>query len=369
MGRDGELAQLRQAFERARRERRAHLVTVFGEAGIGKTRLVQELAASVDGEAAVLTGRCLSYGEGITYWPLREIVGQATGAAGVRALLEGSPDADVVAERLESAIGVGTGGAVREEVFWAVRKLVEALARETPLLLVFEDIHWGEPTLLDLVEHLADWVRDVPVLLLCLARPELLDGRPAWGGGKLNATSILLEPLSRDESSELIGVLPGGAALAGEAQARIADAAEGNPLFLEQMLAMLAEDDDSERQDLRPTCDSGAACRPARPARARRARRARARLRRGGVVPRRRSGRPLAATDAGVGGDPPWWPRSQGADPGRARDAAGRGGVPLSSCADPRRRLRGPREGGEVRAPRSPRRLARAGPRRPCRRS
>ena len=125
-----------------------------------------------------------------------------------------------------------------------MRKLVEALARETPLLLVFEDIHWGEPTLLDLVEHLADWVRDVPVLLVCLARPELLDGRPAWGGGKLNATSILLEPLSREESSQLIGVLPGGRRARAEAQARIADAAEGNPLFLEQMLAMLAEDDE-----------------------------------------------------------------------------------------------------------------------------
>ncbi len=145
----------------------------------------------------------------------------------MRELLEGSPDADVVADRLESAIGVGTGGAVEEEVFWAVRKLSEALAREPPLVLVFEDIHWGEPTLLDLVEHLADWVRDVPVLLVCLARPELLDGRPGWGGGKLNATSILLEPLSREESSRLIGVLPAGAELAAEAQARIAEAARG----------------------------------------------------------------------------------------------------------------------------------------------
>ena len=94
----------------------------------------------------------------------------------------------MVAERLESAIGSGTGGAVKEEIFWAVRKLAEALARESPLVLVFEDVHWAEPTLLDLIEYLADWVREAPVLIVCLARPELLDGRPAWGGGKLNAT-------------------------------------------------------------------------------------------------------------------------------------------------------------------------------------
>ena len=180
IGRDAELLLLRKAFERSVRERRCHLVTVFGLAGIGKTRLSQELARSVESEASVLTGRCLSYGEGITYWPVREIVAQAAGDRNVRALVEGTPDADAVAERIESAIGTGTGGAVREEIFWAVRKLVETLARERPVLLVFEDIHWGEPTLLDLIEHLTDWVRDVPVLVVCLARPELLDERPTW---------------------------------------------------------------------------------------------------------------------------------------------------------------------------------------------
>jgi len=244
VGRELELAQLRQAYQRAVRERRCHLVTVFGLAGIGKTRLSQELAGSVESEASVLTGRCLSYGEGITYWPVREIVGQAAGDRSVRELLEGTADADAVAERIESAIGIGTGGAVKEEIFWAVRRLVEALARETPLLLVFEDIHWAEPTLLDLIEHLADWVRDVPVLVVCLARPELLDERAVWAGGKLNATSVLLQPLSREESSLLIGALPAAVELAPEARARITEAAEGNPLFLEQMLAMLSQGDD-----------------------------------------------------------------------------------------------------------------------------
>jgi class 3 adenylate cyclase/tetratricopeptide (TPR) repeat protein len=244
VGRELELAQLRQACERAVRERRCHLVTVFGHAGIGKTRLSQELARSVKGEASVLTGRCLSYGKGITYWPIREIVAQAAGSRSVRALLEDSPDADVVAERLETAIGVGTSGAVKEEIFWALRKLVEAVGRERPLLLVFEDIHWAEPTLLDLIEYLADWVRDVPVLIVCLARPELLDERPTWGGGKLNAASVLLDPLSAEESSLLIAALPAAAPLEPEARARITTAAEGNPLFLEQMLAMLAQRED-----------------------------------------------------------------------------------------------------------------------------
>ena len=158
------------------RERRAQLFTVFGEAGIGKTSLAAELADAVAAEAQVLTGRCLSYGEGITYWPVREIVAQATGGRNVRELLGDDPDTDAIAERLDSAVGTGTSGAVGEEVFWAVRKLTEALAQDRPLVLVFEDVHWGEPTLLDLIEHLADWVRSAPVLIVCLARPSCSTG-------------------------------------------------------------------------------------------------------------------------------------------------------------------------------------------------
>jgi class 3 adenylate cyclase len=240
VGREDELFLLRRTFARAARERRCHLVTVFGPAGIGKTRLAQELCGSLEPEATVLTGRCLSYGEGITYWPLRELVAQAAAGRDIRELLEGSPDAEAIAERIEAAIGTGTRGAVKEETFWAVRRLTEALARKGALVLVFEDIHWGEPTFLDLIEHLADWVRDVAVLLVCLARPELLDERPGWAGGKLNATSVLLEGLSPAESSQLIDALA-AAELESEARARIADAAEGNPLFVEQMLAMLAQ--------------------------------------------------------------------------------------------------------------------------------
>jgi DNA-binding SARP family transcriptional activator/class 3 adenylate cyclase len=241
VGREAELTQLRQALGRATRERRAHLATVFGDAGIGKTRLAQELGRALDGHATLLTGRCLSYGEGITYWPVREIVIQAVGERDVRVLLDGNPDADIVAARLEGAIGAGTAGAVNEEVFWAMRRFVESLARELPLVLAFEDVHWAEPTLLDLIEHLADWVRDAPVLIVCLARPELLDGRPAWAGGKLNTTSILLEPLTEDESAELMEDLAAEGTLAPVDRARITSAAAGNPLYLEQMLAMLAD--------------------------------------------------------------------------------------------------------------------------------
>jgi DNA-binding SARP family transcriptional activator len=241
VGRAAELAQLRQVLERATRERRAHLVTVFGEAGIGKTRLVQELSRSAGDEARVLTGRCLSYGEGITYWPVREILTQACGGRGLRELLGDDPDREAIAERLDSAVGTGTAGAVGEEVFWAFRRLVESQAHDLPVVLVFEDIHWGEPTLLDLIEHLADWVRDAPLLIVCLARPELLDERPGWGGGKLNATSLLLEPLSEEESSLLVAALAAGTELGPEASRRITRTSEGNPLFLEQMLAMVSE--------------------------------------------------------------------------------------------------------------------------------
>ena len=309
----------------------------------------------------MLIGRCLSYGEGITYWPVREIVGQAAGDRSVRELLDGSPDADVVAARLESAIGSGTAGAVSEEVFWAVRKLVEALARELPLVLAFEDVHWAEPTLLDLIEHLADWVRDAPVLIVCLARPELLDGRPGWAGGKLNATSILLEPLTEEESAELMADISTGAELAPEARARIAAAAAGNPLFLEQMLAMLADSENVEPEiAVPPAIQALLAARLDRLEPDERQVLACASIEGeifhvGGVAelaaPETRETVALAAHE----------PRAQGADPPRAAGPDRRRGVPLPPRPHPRRRLRGAVEGDAVRAPRSLRRLARAG--------
>jgi class 3 adenylate cyclase/tetratricopeptide (TPR) repeat protein len=214
VGRRDELTFLRRALETAISERRCRLVTVLGPPGIGKSRLAREVTANFADDAIVLAGRCLPYGEGITYWPLREIFAAA----------------DAEAE-LESALGADGV----EEIFWAVRKAVERRARERPLVLVVEDIHWAEPTLLDLLEHLVDWSRDAPLLLLCLARPELRDERPGWGG-----ELVTLEPLSEAHSDELIEELVGESSLDVDARTRIRTVAEGNPLFVEQLLATVA---------------------------------------------------------------------------------------------------------------------------------
>ncbi len=239
VGRAAELDALRGAYDRSVRERRCVLVTVSGQAGIGKTRLCQELGRAIADDATVLTGRCLSYGEGITYWPVREMISQATGDGGVRALLGAASDADSVASVIESAVGIASGAAMEEEILWAARRLVESLASQRPLVLVFEDIHWAETTLLELVEHLAGALHDVPVLLVCVTRPELLDGRPGWGG-TTDAVAVVLEPLSSGDASLLVDAVPAAVGLDAEARQRITRAAGGNPLFLEQMLAMVA---------------------------------------------------------------------------------------------------------------------------------
>jgi AAA ATPase-like protein len=251
VGRQTELAQLRQAFDAAVRDASSFLFTVLGPAGIGKSRLARELRSSLEDEAIVVTGRCLPYGKGITFWPLAEVVGQLAGGdtkAGIADLLGDEPDAGRVADRIAGALGTADPAVGTEETFWAVRKLLENLAQRRPVVVVFDDIHWAEPTFLDLVEHVADLSRSSPILLLCLARPELLEERPAWGGGKLNASSILLGPLSERESADLLEQLRGRAPVDERLRAQLFEAAEGNPLFIEQMLAMLAEDDRSADQ-------------------------------------------------------------------------------------------------------------------------
>jgi DNA-binding SARP family transcriptional activator len=251
VGRQIELAQLRQAFDSAVRDQTAYLFTVLGPAGIGKSRLAQELRSSLKEEATVVTGRCLPYGKGITFLPLAEVIAQVVGddaRAAIAELLGGDQEAVRVADRVAGALGVADPAVGTEETFWAVRKLLEGLAQRRPVVVVFDDIQWAEPTFLDLVEHVADLSRSSPILLLCLARPELLEERPAWGGGKLNASSILLGPLSERESADLLEQLRGPSPVDESVRARLFGAAEGNPLFIEQMLAMLAEQDQSAAQ-------------------------------------------------------------------------------------------------------------------------
>ena len=235
VGRIHERRLLDDAFGNALRHRGCALFTLLGTAGVGKSRLTREFLAGVD--ARVVEGRCLSYGEGITYWPVIEIVKQLGGTAAA------PPEA---ADTIAALLGETEAPTTAEEIAWAVRKLLEQAAAERPLVVLLDDLHWGEPTFFDLVEHVADLSRAAPILLLCLARPELLERRPGWGGGKLNATTTLLEPLDALETDELIERLLGDEELDSELEQRIRTASEGNPLFVEEMVAMVHESGDRD---------------------------------------------------------------------------------------------------------------------------
>ncbi|HET7354328.1 MAG TPA: adenylate/guanylate cyclase domain-containing protein, partial [Gaiellaceae bacterium] len=200
VGRERERRALDDAWERVRSERACHLFTILGSAGVGKSRLTAEFVGAL-ADVPILRGRCLSYGEGITYWPLVEAVLQ----------LGRRPSDSRAAAAIASLLGETDEPASADEIAWAFRKLLEESA---PVVCVFDDLHWAEPTFLDLIDHVADWSRDAPILLICIARPELLDRRPTWAGGKLNATTVLLEPLTADETDELIERLLGDSALA-----------------------------------------------------------------------------------------------------------------------------------------------------------
>jgi tetratricopeptide (TPR) repeat protein len=258
VGRDRELKLLHDAFDGTARERRCRLATLLGAAGVGKSRLTEEFVAERTGDALVARGQCLSYGDGITYWPIVEMLTSVADIAEdddpeqvrakLRTLVGSSSESSIVTERLAQFLGVTDAAAAPEETHWAVRKLFEVLAERRPLVAVFEDIHWGEPALLDLIEHVTERSTGAPILLLCTARPEFLDERAAWGGGRPDTTSILLEPLSGDECGEMIANLLGGSERPAAAARRIVETAEGNPLFVEQTVAMLI-DDGSLRRD------------------------------------------------------------------------------------------------------------------------
>jgi class 3 adenylate cyclase/tetratricopeptide (TPR) repeat protein len=258
LGRDAELAAVVDAFGRAERGPGCELVTVVGVAGVGKSRLIREVSSRLAGRARILEGRCLPYGEGITFWPLGEIVKQAAGiddtdppdeaVAKIDAMLaeREAEEVPLIAERVGAAIGLGQTQGVIQETFWAFRRLLETLAAERPLVALIDDIHWAEPTLLDLIEYVAGFTRGHPLLLLCTARPELREDHPAWGRA---GTVVALQPLRSAESEELIQNLLGHARLPAEVQARVVEAAEGNPLFVEEMLRMLIDDGLLRRDD------------------------------------------------------------------------------------------------------------------------
>jgi class 3 adenylate cyclase/tetratricopeptide (TPR) repeat protein len=264
VGREREVAILSDAFERARQERVPQLVTLVGVPGIGKSRLVYELSRIADAAPDLITwrqGRCLAYGDGVAFWAFAEMVKAQAGIderdgeddaitklrAAIEAAIPEEGDAHWVESHLRPLIGVetetesGLGGDRRGEAFAAWRRFLEALAEQRTLVLVFEDLHWADDGLLDFVDELVDWLRDVPLLVVASARPELLERRPGWGGGKLNASTIGLAPLSSEQTSLLIARVLERAVLPATTQGALLERAEGNPLYAEQFAQLYLE--------------------------------------------------------------------------------------------------------------------------------
>jgi len=262
VGRGEELDLLSDALARARRERCSQLVTLVGVPGIGKSRLVYELSRAVDADPELIywrQGRSLPYGEGVTFWALAEMIKGHAGIletdsadeaaeklrAAVAEVIADAVDVDWAVGHLEPLVGLGgepeITGDRRAEVFAAWRKFFEALAERRPLVLVFEDLQWADEGLLDFVDHLVEWASGVPLLCVCTARPELLERRPGWGGGKRNAATVSLSPLSETETARLVGSLLEQAVLPAEVQATLLARAGGNPLYAEEYVRMLQD--------------------------------------------------------------------------------------------------------------------------------
>jgi class 3 adenylate cyclase len=262
VGRERELSMLRDALDRARHERMPQLVTLVAVPGLGKSRLVYELSRIVDADPELITwrqGRCLAYGDGVAFWALGEVVKAQAGiherdseteaAEKLRVAVEDAVDdaRDVrwVESHLRPLVGLetetGLGGDRRGEAFAAWRRYLEALAEQRPLVLVLEDLHWADEGLLDFVDELIDWLSGVPLLVVCSARPELFERRPGWGGGKLNASTLGLSPLSQEQTALLISHVLERSLLPAAIQQALLERSEGNPLYAEQFAQLYLE--------------------------------------------------------------------------------------------------------------------------------
>ena len=258
VGREAEYQELRHAFARAERQRSCQLVTVLGEAGVGKSRLIRRFHDEFSGRGTIIQGRCLPYGETITFGPLAEALHQAAGIEDsdpkevgrqkISALASGDQDGERIGNLVAAAIGLAPGSASAEEVSWAFRRLLSWMAARSPLVLTLDDLQWAAPTLLDLVEQMAAEVTDARLLVLGMARPELLEERQRWPGSLLR-----LDGLPGEECLALIGNALGGLSVPPDLAHRIAEPAGGNPLFLEELVAMLIEDGSLESIDGRWT--------------------------------------------------------------------------------------------------------------------
>jgi class 3 adenylate cyclase/tetratricopeptide (TPR) repeat protein len=255
VGRELEQRLLQDAFQRSVRERSPQLVTIVGEPGVGKSRIVSELFAYVDAAPEIVRwrqGRCLPYGEGITFWALGEIVKAEAGilesdppdvaVAKLDAVVPEGPDREWLRQRLLPLLGLeASSTADREELFTAWRRFIEALADQSPSVFVFEDLHWADDAMLAFLEHVADWSEGVPMLIVGTARPELFERHPTWASSARNAARLNLAPLSEDETAHLISLLLEQAVLPAEVQTLILERAGGNPLYAEEFVRLLRD--------------------------------------------------------------------------------------------------------------------------------
>ena len=247
VGRDDELALTLAAFRRTATSRTAELFTIVADPGLGKTRLAEEFRTRVADDATILVAYCRAYGAGGALAPLAEALTEFAGARSIRQLLEGTDDADAIADLALAGLGLAATTADPEAVPWALRQLLAAIAQDAPLVLIVEDVHAAELPLLELIEHCAEWLTGTPLFVLGLARPEFLDRRAGWIGGRRGVSTLTLSPLTEDAAAQLLQNLIDERDVTLPAPALLG-AAEGNPLFIEQLFAMRAEDPQAGRR-------------------------------------------------------------------------------------------------------------------------